>query len=325
MGAAKWLLHPRRETRRAVRKAARNAAPHRVAFRLITGKRTVPTRRALQRRAVERVAAPFRPQVVATIKKGKSGKVTASKIKPLKPLNPLSSAHGKTSKTQRAKAAEQRRIDAVIRSTARRGTQAAQRARNRADSAADRAARLPAVPASASPMARNATQDPVTGRMTGSRPDRVPARNLPWTAASCEWCHGRGMRPLYTGNRVRSILGMVACTHVPVPPTPPGLEIQMPPLPGDRYVCASCSNRGQELISMTINGRTFKKRVNCHVCWGYIGAWNGAVAPKPRRELLRQGGDATKTPRVTMRQAQREYDKANRRANRLLGKPEGED
>lgn len=323
MGAVKRLV------RRTVRKAAKRAAPHQVAHRLITGK-PMPSKRVIKQRLKRRALAPFETKTVAAISKGRDGKLRDSGIKPLPSLSPLSRDHRKPSKTtkaQRAKQAESARIERVVVSTVRRDTQAARRASVRTKSANARQrdhAGMRNKP-SASPMARNFEQD-ADGHMAGSSPDRVRALGnlVRWTKLTCEWCRGSEMRPLYGGNTYRVVRGLAACDHTRIPPTPPGFDRQLPPSPGDVYVCPACANDGTEIIRYTFNGRNYQRKVVCHICWGYIAAWNGATATKAPRRRARDG-EQPKAPRVTLKQAQREYEKANRRANQLLGRPDGED
>jgi len=115
------------------------------------------------------------------------------------------------------------------------------------------------------------------GTMAGST-SGVPRMPTPRKAVGlqrlgCDWCRGKGTRPLTQGKgRIKTVIGIAPCSHSwAVPNHGPG---QNAPDRWDSLVCPPCGNKGSVIVTVQQKGgREVKAQVPCFTCKGWILHW----------------------------------------------------
>jgi hypothetical protein len=156
--------------------------------------------------------------------------------------------------------------------TKRSQARAAKRKSDRAGRTAPKAKASAAKPAAdTNPNLARKTRRNADGTMAGST-SGIPKMPTPRKAVGlqrlgCDWCRGRGTRPLTQGKgRIKTVIGIAPCSHSwAVPNHGPGQN---------SLVCPPCENKGSVLVSVRQkSGRGVEVRVPCFTCKGWILHW----------------------------------------------------
>lgn len=129
----------------------------------------------------------------------------------------------------------------------------------------------------ANPNLRRHHRQSADGRLQGSLKGGYAFPSVPQTVGldglRCDWCRGTNVRALFTGSgRLKKVIGVAPCAHAwAVPDGGPG---QQPPGPGDKLLCAKCSNTGSVTVKIKHrSGTRLSAPGVCPTCRGWILHW----------------------------------------------------
>ena len=239
-------------------------APHRVALRILFGpERNHPHPvRGLKRR--------LRIGVIASARRNpRTGEVTSRGMRRTEKGWRLDGS--RKARTYRPGEVEP---DRVKRSQARAAKRKSDRAGRTAPKAKASAAKTAA---GTNPnLARKSKRGPggqMAGSLSGVPKMPTPRKAVGLQRLGCDWCRGKGTRPLTQGKgRVKTVIGIAPCSHSwAVPNHGPG---QNAPDRWDSLVCPPCGNKGSVTVTVQQKGgREVKAQVPCFTCKGWILHW----------------------------------------------------
>lgn len=142
---------------------------------------------------------------------------------------------------------------------------------------APRATAKPAAAKSTNPNLARKSRQRADGTMAGSIEGLsrmpTPRQATGLQRLGCDWCRGRGVRPLTVGKgRIRTVIGVARCSHSwAVPNNGPGQDA---PKRGDALVCTTCENKGKvPVVARGAGGVEVTAEVPCTTCQGWILYW----------------------------------------------------
>lgn len=113
----------------------------------------------------------------------------------------------------------------------------------------------------------------MAGSIEGLSKMPTPRKAVGLQRLGCNWCRGKGVRPLTVGKgRVRTVIGVANCSHSwAVPNNGPGQDA---PDRRDSLVCPPCENKGKvPVVAKRSDGVEVKAEVPCPTCKGWILHW----------------------------------------------------
>lgn len=142
---------------------------------------------------------------------------------------------------------------------------------------APRTAAKPAAAKATNPNLARKTKRNADGTMAGSIEGLskmpTPRKAVGLQRLGCDWCRGRGVRPLTVGKgRIRTVIGVANCSHSwAVPNNGPGQDA---PRRGDALVCTTCQNKGKvPVTARRSDGVEVTAEAPCPTCKGWILHW----------------------------------------------------
>lgn len=230
-------------------------APHRVAGRVFLGHDLL---RAIRRAfRTQEIASASRNQRTGAVK-ARGMRRTANGWQLTKSRKARTYAPGEVDKPRAARS--------KARSDKRKTDRAARAPRTTAKPAAAKNPNLARKP-------RKNADGTFAGSIEGLSKMPTPRKSVGLQRLGCNWCRGKGIRPLTVGKgRVRTVIGVANCSHSwAVPNNGPGQDA---PDRRDSLVCPPCENKGKvPVVAKRSDGVEVKAEVPCPTCKGWILHW----------------------------------------------------